>query len=300
MSRAKKIALLVSAGCIGAGLLLMLAAMIGIGFRFDSLSTQHFETVTHEVEQPFERIEIRDLECDVRLLPAEDGQCRVLCSESEGIVTRVEVHDGVLQITRTDTRPWYAHIGIWFGTDLTLNVYLPETEYRSLFLHTVSGDIAVEGFRFEEVDLKSVSGDVTCDTVKVGGSFEVHSTSGDLRLRAIQAGASQIKTVSGTVSWADGAASSLQIESTSGDLRLEAVIAAGEMNLKTVSGDIKLNGADAATLQIKSTSGDVKGQLLTPKNFISKTTSGGVQLPPSDPSAGTCEIKTVSGDIKLN
>lgn len=299
MSKAKRIAVIVALCLVGVGLLLTLAAGVLLGFDLVRLNTMRFETVTHTVTEPFDSIDIRDVECDVRLLPAEDGQCRVVCQQSDKIINTVEVEGDTLTVVRQDTRRWYESIGIWWSGELTVTVYLPENEYRSLSVQTVSGDIEVpETFTFADAEAQSTSGDIAFAAHTREG-LTVKSVSGSIRAGQAAGGAVEATTTSGDIRLSDMTPQTLRVTTTSGDINLTAVVAAGEAELKAVSGDVSLQGADAASLSIKTVSGRVQGTLLSAKNFISDTTSGDIRLPESVSTAGTCRIETTSGDVSI-
>lgn len=318
MSNTKKTAMIVAGACIAAGLLVILAAMILIRFDIRRLNTMKFDSKTYEVQETFQRIDIHDVECDVRLLPADDGQCRVVCVESDRIVNTVEVKDGALTVTRQDNRRWYERMGIWWTGDADVTVYLPEREYQSIVLKTVSGEIDVpEDFTFTTADVTTTSGDISflaratgglslkSTSGKItaghgdGGPVRAVTTSGDIRLSDTAAEELSVKTTSGEVFLSRVTARELEITTTSGEMELRFVRAEGSARLESVSGDVDLQDFDAADITVKTTSGDVDGSLLSPKAFEIHTTSGGVRVPPSDPSGGTCTVKTTSGDVEI-
>lgn len=319
MGKGVKRALILAGACAAAGLVLAFAAMAAIQFDVERLNTMKFETRTYEVQEPFQHIEICDVDCDVRLLPAGDGLCRVTCVESDKIVNMVEVKDGVLTITRQDNRRWYERMGIWWTGGADVTVYLPESEYRSIVLKTVSGDISVpEDFTFTTADVNTTSGEISF-LARTSGGLNIKSTSGDITAGRADGGPVQAVTVSGDIRLSDTAAEELSVNTTSGEVKLSRVTAReleitttsgeielnsvqveGSARLESVSGDVELRDFDAADITIKTTSGEVGGNLLSSKNFVTSTTSGSVRVPSSDLSAGTCNVKTTSGNIKID
>lgn len=318
MSKTAKKALIIAGACAAAGLILAFAAMALVGFDVEGLNTMKFETRTYEVRDSFQHIEIRDMDCDVRLLPAGGGQCRVVCTESDQIINTVEVEDGVLTVTRRDNRKWYGRMGIWWSGGADVTVYLPEREYESIVLKTVSGEIDVpEDFAFAAADVNTTSGDITF-LARTSGGLNIQSTSGAITAGGAAGGPVRMTTTSGDVRLSDAAAEELSVKTTSGEVELSRVTARaldvtttsggiglrlvraeGDARLETVSGGVELRDFDAAGIAIKTSSGEVDGTLLSPKNFVTDTVSGDVRTPASDPSAGTCKIKTTSGDIRL-
>lgn len=299
MRNAKKTAMMAAGACIAAGLLIILAAMVWIRFDVRRLNTVRFETKTYPVLESFRHIDVRDVDCDVRLLLSEDGSCRVVCTESDRIVNRVEVRDDTLTITRNDERRWYERFSIWWGGDLTLTVYLPEQEYQSLFLKTVSGDISVpEQLSFAAAELSSISGDISF-LARTDGGLTITSTSGEIRGGNAAGGDVRVTAVSGDVRLSGVTARALRVKTTSGEIGLRSVTAEQEADVQSTSGDVELDAFDAPSIRIRTVSGEVEGGLLSPKAFETHTTSGEVRVPPSDPSGGTCSVTTTSGDIRL-
>lgn len=318
MKSAKKILLIVAVVSVAAGLLLCLGAFAAMGFTFTRLNSLTFETRTYTVEEPFDDLLVEGAECDVRLLPSEDGSCRIVCRESDRIDHTVQVVNGCLTIERVDHRKWYEHIiGIYWGR-MEVAIYLPESAYASLSVTSVSGNVEIPAdFSFTEAKVQSTSGNIRffasvengLSAKTVSGdmnmrnvspkSLRVQSTSGDITIASVHVAEELIaKTVSGDLDFSAIDCGSLDANTTSGEVECSALRASGSLRIKTVSGDVELRGCDADTLWIKTTSGDVSGSLLTEKIFITDTTSGRVRVPPSA-SGGKCEVTTTSGDIGL-
>lgn len=113
-------------------------------------------------------------------------------------------------------------------------------------------------------------------------------------------GTVDVDTVSGDVYLDDMALRDLTVASTSGDIYLNSVTAENAMDLDSVSGYVWLWNCDGNSVTIDTVSGDVTGYFLTPKNFQASSTSGSVNAPRPDKTAGTCRVATVSGDIWLD
>lgn len=63
---------------------------------------------------------------------------------------------------------------------------------------------------------------------------------------------------------------------------------------------VSLPSNEYQNLIIETVSGDVEASLLTPKNFITKTTSGKINVPSSDSTQGVCNVTTTNGDINIS
>ena len=318
-----------------------MGVLIAVGFDLSRLNTESYAYKNFPVDGEFRNIEVRAEECDIRLTPAEDGPCRVVTPDSDGIVTRVEVSGDTLTVIRTDTRRWYERIGFFWwrsaGEPLSLTVYLPETEYESVLLKSVSGNIAVPALytfacadvqttsgniefaaHTDGLNVRSTSGDIDARNVHGGAlkaftvsgnielngivcdSWNVQTTSGDIDAEAVTvSGAAALQTTSGDITLLDVTAGTWRTQTTSGYVHAEFVLAEGAAQWKSVSGDLTLLGTDAAAITIETVSGNVDGRLCSGKTFLTETTSGDIRVPASDPAGGECRITTVSGDVRL-
>lgn len=324
---------------IAAGALLILGTLASVGFDLKELNTVTYTRREYAVEGAFHSIAVQAENRDVRLLPAEDGRCRVLCDENEHGAFAVEEQDGVLTVSLRESWKWWEHIGFfWEFSVPQVTVLLPEESYRELTVKTSSGDIALpKDFRFEQLSLKSASGDIRCQaavekTAEIetvsgelfcedpeGERLRLESTSGGICLTGCRTGAAVLTNTSGGI-WIGGAVFSgeLQASSISGDIALSEC-RAGTLDLSTVSGsqllrdteisgnacltstsgEIVFEGFDAGEIEASAVSGSIRGTLRTGKIFQWETISGSASLPPSDRDGGTCRLETTSGDIEL-
>ena len=285
---------------IAAGAVLMFAAIAIGGFNMERFNTERYAQTLYQVDEPFHSIEIRGVDCDVYLAYDQKGPCRVESTESDHILTEVHVKNGTLTITRKDDHPWYQRIGFWWtgGESAQVNVYLPESAYDDLLIYTVSGDIHIpDDFAFETMEAHSTSGDITTQA-GVSDGLDVQTVSGDIAASSV-AGPVSAETTSGQIVLEGVSAEALTATTISGDIRLNGVTADGQAVLTTTSGDIRLADFDADSMEVSTISGNVTGTLLTAKNFQTNTTSGSITVPPSDRAAGSCDIKTTSGDVSL-
>lgn len=317
MKASKKTAIKVAVGCIVAGALLSFVALLTMGFDFKEINTMKSVTNTYEIQEPFTNLTI-DTEFDVRLLPSDDGVCKVVCRESDKITHRVTVEDQTMTISQESHRKWYDYLGLSWGTT-ELTVYLPAGEYGALRVSTMSGDVEIpDALSFSEAKIENCSGSVRFSAAvaedlsikTVSGDIEVRrtnpknlrltSTSGEISVDSAQlAGSLEAYAVSGDITLTSVSCQDITAETTSGEVELEQTVAAEALRIETVSGDIDLTRSDAASAWLKSTSGEVSGTLLTEKVFFTDTTSGSVEVPRTT-GGGTCEIKTVSGDIEFS
>ena len=150
------------------------------------------------------------------------------------------------------------------------------------------------------LEMRSTSGNVRLKNAQIDSDAVFKTVSGDIGIGNSGFGSLSVKTTSGdqelTDVTVDGAA---EYHTTSGKIKLSSVISLEKTQIGSVSGDIEFKSADAGSFYIKTVSGDVKGDILTPKFYSVKTTSGRVSTPSSDRGAGECEITTTSGDVSI-
>ena len=300
MKKSNKNSWIVAILLIVVGITVVFAAMATIKFDLRKLNKITFVTETYAVDENFSNLSIRTAEFDVRFYLSNGESAKIVCHESEKILHSVSVENGTLTLNRIDKRNWFDRIGFnIFEDGLKLDVYLPEKSFTALEIKNVSGNIDIpSGFSFENAALESVSGEIDFASA-VGESLSLKSVSGDLKTEKTNPKALTARTTSGDIELSEIRAAGLSAHAIDGMIRLTDVVASGKLQLETVSGSIRLENCDADSLRLKSVSGDMIGSLLSEKIFLAETTSGRVDVPPSV-SGGNCEIKTVSGDIKLS
>ena len=303
MKPAKRKAIIIAAVCVAAGILLSFTALAALDFNFFELSTMGAASNTYVFPDafPFANITVRGAECDVRLLPSGDGDCTVVCNETDRITHTVTVENDTLIIKRTDDRKWFEHIGImWnYWGPIEVLVYLPERIYENLYIETVSGAVEVpDDFSFSKADVDGVSGDIHF-MAAVRGDLSIQNVSGGIRVDSIDvAGAFTCENVSGKQTVSHVTCQSATISSISGGVSLSDLIASESIRAESVSGHLDLTRCDAGTLWLKTVSGSVIGTLCTEKVFAASTTSGNIRVPDTA-TGGRCEVETVSGNINL-
>ena len=107
-----------------------------------------------------------------------------------------------------------------------------------------------------------------------------------------------VKNTTGDVKLCDINCKSLDLKSTTGDSSLNNVIVKGKLSDSRTTGDITLKQCDASELYLKATTGDITGSLLSDKVFVTKTTTGHINVP-NTLTGGKCDIKVTTGDIKI-
>ena len=319
LTLAKKVWLITAAGLVLAGAILMLVSLGMIGGDFSRLSTVTTETNTYEITEPVCGVSINTSAAeDVTILPAKDGQCKVICKEVSNLTHAISVVEGVLTIQLEDNRAWYEYVEIGYS-DTDLTVYLPAGDYESLTIRAGTGDVSVAAdFTFGSLSIttstgdiqnqasatgnmhiKAGTGDILVDNVRAG-SVKLSVSSGDVTARGVVcAGEMSVTVSSGETALSDVACRSLSTTGNTGDLTMKNVIAAESFSVKRSTGTVKMDACDAAEIRIRTDTGSVKGTLLSDKVFLVTTDTGDIDVPTSV-TGGRCEITTSTGDVRLS
>lgn len=266
-------ACLVLIGCVIFG-----GVMQMLKWDFTKLSTVKYETNRYELQEEYKNISIVTVTANVEFVPSENQTTSVVCYEQKSLKHTVTVKDGTLVIEINDTRKWYEHIGIHFGTP-KITVYIPQREWSVLLVKADTGDISVENIAAQTLDLRVSTGRITVSDVTCQGDVNIRVSTGKTVLTDLQC-------------------KNLISTGNTGSMVLKQVVAAEKFSIKRSTGDIKLEGCDAAELFMETNTGDVEGSLLTDKVFIAHTDTGKVDVPKTV-TGGRCEIKTDTGDIKI-
>ena len=300
-------------------IVIVVLLLLGFGLRgFLARTGPGGGDMTCNISERFENVRVETVSADVRFRVGGSDTCIVEYKGPSRMRCTAEVKNGTLTVAEKPARRW--PFGLWglFGTHrVEVTVFLPERQYDELSIETASGDIeAPSGGVFRELSVSSTSGDQILDGVEADsltaqstsgnvsvqnsrlGSLDVSTTSGDQKAASTDiAGHAGFEAVSGNISVQNGSFGSLAVSTTSGDQDIASAAVDGHASFSAVSGNISLLASDAGSLEFSTTSGDVCTELLTPKEYITETTSGDVSVPVSAPGAGRCSVTTVSGDI---
>lgn len=302
MSAFKKGVLIAASVLLAVGLLLSASALLLIGFDFEKMNTEIFQTNTYEITEDFQNIDISGSESDIRFVASENGECKIICKESENIFCNIFVDNGTLTVKRKDVRESFLRIGIW-EEKLEITVYLPKNRYETVNLRTESGDIMVpKGFYFDQFSAETTSGDIFAQAV-ADRTASLKSVSGSVMfapfVNTTTSDSVKIETTSGAISVRTVRTKTLTLDTTGGDTELHSV-SCDTLNVESVSGDIEFEKLEAyEKMSVRTTSGDVEGSLRSAKHIVTKTVSGDIDVPYSDANAPVCEIQTTSGDIEI-
>lgn len=169
------------------------------------------------------------------------------------------------------------------NSDIVLAVFIPKDYEDSIKVLSTSSNIEIEDFALKQLNLISTTGDIEIDKVK-GNILKLVTTSGDIDI--------------------DDSSGSLDIKTTSGNIEIDNKYNDKEIKISSTSGNVYINFAENANYTIKgtTTSGDFKPSpsflvdWTIIDNVYGKNKFEGI----TGKEGNIVEIKTTSGDIKLN
>lgn len=310
---------LAAAACLVVlGLIIVAGIMAAYDWDFTKLSTVRYETNTYKIQDRFDNISIHADTADLQIVPTDDGHCSIVCFEEEKAKHSAAVENGTLVIRTVDTRKWYEHIGIFLATP-KVTVYLPQDAYASLSIESDTGNITIrKGLSFENLKINAYTSDVdsfasvsnaleialSTGSIQVGnlatGQLTLTTTTGNMKVTSCTAKDNiVINTDTGSVQLADISCADFLAESDTGTISLKNVIATGNISIENDTGNVRFENSDAAGISVQTSTGDVTGTLLSQKVFVTDTSTGDVHVP-STGTGGRCEIRTATGDIKID
>ena len=307
------IALIVAAVLIVSGGLLFFIGLQNADADFSPKYTNKVYTA----EGSFQNIQIDTGVCDVQFFKT-DGDLTVHCPKTEQLEYIVLVEDGTLRISAMDMRKWYDFIGISTG-EMAITVYLPEDTYESLYVQTNVGDITIpKDFSFDTAEISTNTGDIDL-AANVSNHLIIANSTGDIRIQdnapalvdvrlntghiylenMQNCGDISLVRTTGKVTANNVTCRSFTCSGNTGDTELTNVVAAESLYLTATTGEVELENCDAAMVTIETDTGDVSGHFLSPKWFITETSTGHVDVPLTR-EGGECHITTNTGDIEFH
>lgn len=263
---------------VAVGIVMFVTVMSINKWDFTKLSTVEYETNSYELTEDFSSIKIDIDTADIVFEKSEDNKCRVECFEDAKSRHEVKVEDGTLVITLNDERKWYHNISVSFQS-VKIKIYLPKTEYDKLEIDSSTGDIRIDCMTFKDMEIDLSTGDIDLNSIDCVNDIKVKVSTGEVLLSDVTCG-------------------NLNSEGSTGDIILKKVVATKKFNIERSTGDVKFEDCDAAEIKVETSTGSVKGNFLTSKNIIAKSSTGKVDVP-KNTEGGKCEITTSTGDIKI-
>ena len=275
------IAILIAVLVVAIGGALVFAGLSAVHFKVRDLDTTQYVTNTHNVGEGFTRVELDIDIADVRVEPAADGKCRVVCVEQEKYPHAVTVQNGALMVQAMKERKWLDGMNIGILTHSpSVTVYLPQAAYESLKVEAETGRVVLTpGLTFETVEVDADTGAVEVDGVDVK------------RLK--------ISDDTGRIKVSNMTPETVELKASTGAIEVTDVVCSGDLSCEENTGSIRLTDVDGANLYLKADTGSISGTIRTEKVFHAKSSTGSVHVPEGTV-GGRCEAHTDTGSIRLS
>lgn len=329
MKTATKVALIIAACLIAAGILLWGISFAAAHGNWDAYRVDTDTYVKKTAEYDGARVKtiiLTDPARDVELVRADGEHIVITYEEGEKSGYAIALSDdGTLTIDFYSEQKWYEWFSLSFGMETHKTVIaIPAGFEGNIEMHLESADLRTDGLSLAgDFTAVSASGNITLAAVELEGALSVRTTSGDVRISSCKAEEAAIRSTSGdakidtltcarlslTGVSADmdvqniTCSGDLALESTSGDIELLHVDAAGDIRCQSTSGDIELEQVRGRDIMLTSTSGDVRGEIIgsaSDYHIDAKTTSGTVRIPDTYGSEKHIRIQTTSGNIRIS
>lgn len=287
---------------VGAALVILGLALCALilwrnNWDFSKLSTRHYLTNTHIMNESFTDIAVYTDTANVIFIPSDSGSCQVVCYEMEAARHLVTVENGCLTIRVQDQRKWYDHIGM-FSVSPKITLALPQNAYEALVVESSTGNTELPGdFSFERIDISGSTGSIHC-LASAAKSLELKTHTGWIQADNLTAGTMDIAVSTGKVTLTDIACDSLRSTGSTGTITLSQVIATGSISIRRSTGHVQFDRCDAASLSVQTSTGNITGTLLSDKVFLAQTDTGRIHVPQTD-TGGKCQVRTDTGNIQL-
>lgn len=274
--------------------------------------TSHAYTVSEDIDKIDIRINKADFSVSVKTEDIEEA--RLDLSYTSKASASYTVENGTLTVTAKKESP----LPILHNGANSVTLILPKKDYESLSIDSSSGDITLSSLTLtKKLYIDAASSDINIDNVKAD-SIECEITSGDCKIEDSYTESVSFDRTSGNLCVRNSSFSSFISHSTSGDLSISGVTVSGAASFDAdsarteiydsyfgsfksdaSSGDLVMKDSDAGELYIEATSGDISLTLLTPKNFVTKSTSGHIDVYGTVYTAPICKISVTSGDVTV-
>ncbi len=317
MRTSTKVWLIIGAALILVGCILFAGVMHSLEWDFSLLATTKYETNTYNITESFTGISMNTSTAGIEFAPSTDGLCKVVCYEDEKEKHSVSVKGDTLTVEVKDNKKMHNIIGINFSSP-KITVYLPQTEYTSLFIKESTGNVKIpKDFSFEDVFISLSTGAVDFNA-SATNTVQIKTTTGNINVKGTSATELDLSVSTGKVTVSevncegnisvdvstgyaelDGIyCKNLKSTGSTGDITLKKVIATEKISVERSTGDIEFDASDASEIIAETDTGDVTGTLLTDKVFIVETDTGRTDVPKTT-NGGRCSITTDTGDIRI-
>ena len=329
-----KIFAIVSVILIVVGLVICGIALFGSGFDFEKMEKTAEETFT--LSEEIKNIEIKTdgVSCDIIVKRADTEKAELFIKYRKNTRIEYTVTDGKLAVNTTREKKFQLFD---FGVRDKIILTLPAKTYESLNIENSTGDVRIANLDFSGgVCIENSTGDINIASIKAQ-SLSAKASTGDIEGRRLYAEEKMSVSVStgeislseinadtfssngeieiekatlGAIELMKGSTDSItleevyttgnvNIEISTGDIEIENSRFGGKLTAKGSTGDFEMINSDAYELDVNYTTGDVNLLLLSPKNFVTDSSTGKIDVIGTVYTAPLCKITTSTGKITV-
>ena len=206
----------------------------------------------------------------------------------------IDRRGGTLYISHGKNQVGFFFFGIGvYSSDF--EIYLPKKAFENISVKTSSGEVDLDvDLNSRNIEIRTTSGDIDGKDI-FASNLTVSTTSGEVTLTGLNSNKAAFSSVSGDMQLS-GEVDECTIKTTSGEIEVNGSVR--EIEVSTVSGDMELDGA-FESLKHRSTSGDAQiyyGNVPFEMNIT--TVSGDVKIAMPESDGFTLNYKRISGGIK--
>ena len=230
--------------------------------KYYFINSTDYTMKTHTINQTFNNISLESVQDNIRLISSDNGYCKVICPENQDIYYSTVVDGDTFKVIGKSKR--LRLIETDFNKN-EVTVCLPMDNYTSLNISDLKGDVDIpKNFSFEtaqivgssgdirffanaknNLSLKTASGDTYVSNI-ITENIDVESLSGNISLHDIKLKENlKAMTASGNLSSSGVECQNFDAKAISGDISLLSLFAYDEINAESQSGIIKLEQCDA-------------------------------------------------------
>lgn len=277
-------------------MLLIIAAgsmLGGCGYNFTYSSRGNFL----DREDAFEYKVKKSVVDPITTINIETGLGEVELIESDNYYVEIDylyweekpdysISDG--KLTFDDSRAFPNSYSINFHLKNKIKIYLPEgADMKDVIIKTASGDVTIEGFIADELDVSVAYGNFTMKKAAATDA-EINLSSGTSKISDFQATSLDFNNSYGNSSFTN---------INTGEKLLSSEMLYDSIKIIMSSGDVKINNMKSSSIEINNSYGDVTADTITADEFDTDLSSGDLDISEAD--MKDIDVSDSYGDVNL-
>lgn len=217
-------------------------------------------TFVEKIEkEEFNQIDIDIKSANLVINVYEELEYKIDFYESKYDIKSLKVEDKVLEIKQE-----YKNSLKWFNIKFTskkietINLYIPNTFNGKVEIESNSGNITINDFNFESLEINVASGNIKLDSGAVSTNIDLETNSGDISLNDLTTGILNAKSSSGNITVTNTKIdSNTYLNTSSGNIKFEDS-ESNELKGNASSGNINLTNNKINFIDLLVSSGNIR------------------------------------------